>query len=352
MYFNMDNVENPLEFIRDRLDVHIKCQVQSKCEIKDINAPSEMLDEKESHNRSGNDSEESQLVIDESMNTEEIEEIESFALDEPKIENLDEFHQVSDNSLVDGQILQTIIEKDETECEENEIVLEQEKMIIDEKVPISIVHPVTQPEAVGCSEEASVPHIEESCLPNEMNENAGIVNEINNTILDNVFENAQEQHVQENVQENDNDQPDSDEAVPFYDAPEEMETNQEPESFKKTEIEQLNQVAEVQASTIEVQKEQLETLENMKVENEDEKEEPEPKDEDQIDSQCIFAPDITFGDFDGSNSFSSNDDSAEHIKELNELVSKRKLSILPDDPETIYLASKSFKIDNESCTID
>lgn len=344
MYLNIENVPNPLEFIRDRLDVHIKCQTESKCQIDDNKTKTEMLDENESHNRSGNVSDVDKFVMDESMDVEETDDIESIKLDDSKYENPIEFHQVSDNSLVDGQILQTIIEKDETECDEN--VLKHEEMIIDEKV----IYPVTQPEPTGDSEKAFVPQIAESNLPNELNENVGIVNEIKNDILENVFENAIEK---------DDDQPDSDEAIPFYDAPEEMETNELKNILNKVGIEPLKMIEDEHPDTNAAQEEQSEPnkaengQQNSNKVNENIKEEIEAQDEDQIDSQCIAAPDITFGDLDESTTeFSTYDESAEHIIQLNELVAKRKLSILPDDLETVYLASKSFKVDNNKCTIE
>lgn len=320
MYINIDNVESPLEFIRDRLDVHIKNQIELK--------------EKDLMSRSDDD----ELIIDESVASQGTEYMESLASDE-QVDMSSEAQQVSDISVVDGQILQTIIEKDEYEIEENVTALQFS--VESETIPLEATHPTQaddeQQRPNVDSEKAQIPNNEEPQLPFDVKQNVGIVTEIRNDILENVLNQLQVKSDQDNqaepTKDTENDQPDSDEAVPFYDIPEEMEVEQ------IVETKGIEKCAET--------KEQNQENKSSDIEKEAKREE-----EDEIDAQCISKPLITAESEDETSGSTPYDDcSSEIVQEFIEFdmnITKRKLSILPDDAETIYLASKSYKVDEES----
>lgn len=341
MFFCIEAVENPLVFIRDRLDSQITLQREaSEQKIRAETGETTVEDKSESNKR--DEKEEAAGSSETVISADCAEEVDV----DPESEHAAEIADVSDYSMIEEPKLQTIIEKDEAEAQRPIAVDYDNTSAV---TPRETVQNVPEAEQTAASENAFIPGEEEPSMPADVN-NDNIVFEIGKDIMETVFG-----KVDSTIETDEDDQPDYDEAVPFYDSSEEVEG---------TQLEQIIKDGEVEA-TFEMEEEQKEDDENEDAPAEKNAQEPEVEqeaeeeqveaEEDQLDSQCISAPKDSAGveadDADTSESALYDDSSAEiaaELKALEVIVSKRKLSILPDDAETVYLLSKSFKLDPDT----
>lgn len=341
MFFCIEVVENPLVFIRDRLDSQIKLQREG-FEQKMRAGTDEASGEDKSESNEREQDEEAAAGSSETVISPDC----AAEVDvDPDSGNAEENADVSDSPMIEEPKLQTIIEKDEVEAQPP---IATDHDYTSAATPSESVQKEPEDaEQTAASESALIPGEEEPSMPSDVI-NDNIFFEMGKNVLENVLS-----KVERTIEIDEDDQPDSDEAVPYYDAPEEVEVAQ---------LEQVIKVGEVEV-TLEMEEEQKEddgkedVLPEIKQEPEEEQVEEEQVEEeqDQLDSQCISAPQDSAGveadDATTSESALYDETSAENaadLKALETVVSKRKLSILPDDAETVYLLSKSFKLDPDT----